>query len=187
MASRSFSAAETEIAGLYVVQMKQFEDERGTIREFYRESDFVAAGLPSLGSWVQVNLTASHRGAIRGLHGETMQKFVGVAAGEAFGVYLDPRPDSPTFGKVVTVTLRPGTGVLVANGLCNGFQATGPDMTEYFYCFDQEWMPGMSGVAVSPFDPDLGIEWPIAIDVNNRAAVSEKDANAPRLRDLKLR
>ena len=187
MPNQPFSAVETQIAGLYVVQMKQFEDERGTIREFYRESDFLAAGLPSLGTLVQMNLTASNQGAIRGLHGEAMRKFVGVAAGEAFGAYLDPRPDSPTYAKVVTLTLRPGTGVLVSAGLCNGFQATAPGATEYFYCFDEEWKPDMAGVAVSPFDSDLAIPWPIAIDRSNRALVSEKDATAPHLREAVLR
>ena len=83
VANQTLSARETEISGLYVIEMKQFEDERGTVREFYRESDFLAAGLPSLGAWVQVNLTATRQGAVRGLHGEATQKFVGVASGEA--------------------------------------------------------------------------------------------------------
>ena len=179
-----FSARETEISGLYVIEMKQIEDERGTVREFYRESDFVAAGLPSLGAWVQVNLTATGRGAVRGLHGEATQKFVGVASGEAFGVYLDPRPESPTYAKVVTILLAPGTGVLVGRGLCNGFQATAPGITEYLYCFDQEWQPDMAGVSVSALDPDLAIPWPIAIDPSSRHLISEKDANLPRLCDL---
>jgi dTDP-4-dehydrorhamnose 3,5-epimerase len=186
MPNQPFSVEPTEIAGLFVVQMKQFEDERGTVREFYRESDFLAAGLPSLGNTVQINLTASHQGVIRGLHGEAMQKFVAVAGGEAFGAYLDPRPTSPSRGKVVTVALRPGMGVLVENGLCNGFQAVAPGVTEYLYCFDEEWAPGMAGVSVSPFDPDLAIPWPIAIETTNRALVSAKDAAAPHLHDLGL-
>jgi len=182
--NQPFSARETEISGLYVIEMKQFEDERGTVREFYRESDFVGAGLPSLGPWVQMNLTATAHGALRGLHGEETQKFVGVASGEAFGAYLDPRRGSPSYGRVVTVALTPGTGVLVGRGLCNGFQAVAPGVTEYFYCFDEEWQPNMAGVSVSALDPDLAIAWPIAIDPAVRRLISEKDATLPRLRDL---
>ena len=63
--------------GLVVLTMKQVTDDRGTVREFYRESAFVDAGLPSLGPWVQVNVTETRRGAIRGLHGEDMHKLVG--------------------------------------------------------------------------------------------------------------
>ena len=47
--------------------------------------------------------------------------------------------------------------VLVPAGVCNGFQALA-DATQYLYCFDAEWVPGMSGVAVHPLDPALGIE-----------------------------
>jgi dTDP-4-dehydrorhamnose 3,5-epimerase len=179
-----FSARTTSIEGLFVVQMKQITDERGTVREFYRRSDFEQAGLPAPEAWLQVNVTASRRGAIRGLHGEAMTKFVSVAAGSAFGVYLDARPGSPTFGEVVTVELELGTGVVVSEGICNGFQATGEGVTQYAYCFDHEWEPAMDGVAVNPFDPDLGIAWPIEIARDDRSLLSEKDAHLPPLRSM---
>jgi dTDP-4-dehydrorhamnose 3,5-epimerase len=178
-----FAAQSTSIEGLFIVEMKQITDERGTVREFYRQSDFEAAGLPAPDRWLQVNVTASGRGAIRGLHGEAMTKFVSVVAGTAFGVYLDARPESPTFGEVVTVDLDLGTGVVVSSGICNGFQATGDGITQYAYCFDHEWGPQMDGVAVNPFDPALAIAWPIEIDREDRSLLSEKDAALPPLSD----
>jgi dTDP-4-dehydrorhamnose 3,5-epimerase len=75
-------------------------------------------------------------------------------------------------------------GVLVGAGICNGFQATAPAATQYLYCFDQEWSPTMPGVSVSPIDPDLGIAWPIPIDLEDRSLLSAKDAGLPQLRDL---
>ena len=84
----------------------------------------------------------------------------------------------------MTVRLTPGIGVLVGRGLCNGFQAVAPGVTEYLYCFDEEWQPNMAGVSVSAFDPDLAITWPIPVDRDARHLLSEKDANLPRLRDL---
>jgi dTDP-4-dehydrorhamnose 3,5-epimerase len=174
----------TDIDGLYVIRMKQVTDERGTVREFYRESAFREAGLPSLGPWVQVNLTETGHGAIRGLHGELLVKLVAVAEGEAFGAYVDARSDSPSRGKVVTVTLTKGTQVLVPAGVCNGFQAVGPGATQYLYCFDAEWVPGMAGVAVNPLDPELAIRWPVAVDPSDAAQLSAKDAGLPRLADL---
>ena len=179
-----FASHSTAIEGLFRVDMKQIEDERGIVREFYRQSDFKNAGLPAPERWLQVNVTATKLGAIRGLHGEAMMKFVSVVAGTAFGVYLDARPGSVTFGHVETVELRLGVGVVVAPGICNGFQATGEGITQYAYCFDKEWEPVMDGVAVNPFDPALGINWPIEIDRSDRSLLSEKDASLPFLAEL---
>jgi dTDP-4-dehydrorhamnose 3,5-epimerase len=122
--------------------------------------------------------------AIRGLHGEQTNKFVGVVAGGAFGAYLDARPTSPTYGKVETVALHQGVGVLVSAGICNGFQAAAPGTTQYLYCFDQEWQPGMAGTSVNPLDRDLAIRWPIVIDPSDRTLLSEKDAALPCLSEL---
>ena len=59
-----FEVRPTAIVDLFVIQMKQVRDERGVVREFYRESAFRDAGLPSLGPWLQVNITESRHGAI---------------------------------------------------------------------------------------------------------------------------
>lgn len=179
---REMAVHGTSIGGLWISASKQVSDERGTIREFFRASAFESAGLP-VGPWLQVNVTESRAGAVRGLHGEQMHKVVGVAHGEVFGAYVDARPRSATFGTVVTEHLAPGTQVLVPPGVCNGFQAL-TDGSQYLYCFDVEWSPGMAGVSVSPFDPDLAIPWPLPVDVDDPELVSAKDRNAPLLRDL---
>ena len=161
----------TDIDGLSIITMKQVRDERGVVREFYRASSWAEHGLPSLGPWLQMNVTETRQGAVRGLHGEDMFKLVAVAAGEAFGAYVDTRPSSSTFGKVVTAQLVAGTQVLVPKGVCNGFQSVTD--TQYLYTFDAEWQPGMAGTAVHPLDPALGIEWPL------EPVLSEKDAAQP--------
>ena len=166
---------ETEIEGLLVFDMKQVSDERGTVREFFRESAY-----PDLGAWKQINITESHHGAIRGLHGESMTKLVACVSGEAYGAYLDARPDSTTYGKVVTINLTAGTQVLVPAGVCNGFQSVSDRGTQYLYCFTDEWRPGMAGTAFNPLDDGLGISWPVPVDVTNPAQVSTKDAGAPK-------
>lgn len=174
-----FEVRPTDIAGLCLLQMKQVRDERGTVREFYRESAFAEAGLPSLGPWVQINVTETVQGAVRGLHGEATDKLVAVAAGEAFGAYVDTRADSPSFGRVVTASLGPGVQVLVPAGVCNGFQSVSPGVTQYLYAFSAEWSPGMPGTALNPLDRALQIPWPLAIDPDNRVQISAKDAAAP--------
>lgn len=168
----------TAIDGLLVVTMKQVNEDRGVVREFFRASSY-AEPLAGLGAWQQINVTESKHGAIRGLHGESMVKLVSCVAGEAFGAYLDSREDSRTYGQVVTVPLRPGTQVLVPAGVCNGFQSVSESGTQYVYCFTDEWKPGMSGTAFSPLDTGLGIDWPVQVDPGNPSQVSAKDAAAP--------
>ena len=180
---KPFTALESKIDGLKIINVKMVTDDRGTVRELYRESEHMVILPNSVSNWKQVNLTRTKQGAVRGLHGEAMSKLVTVAVGSVFGVYVDTRPDSKTFGAVETVHITPGIQVFVPQGVCNGFQAL-EDNTEYLYFFDNEWVSGMAGTALTPFDSELKIDWPIPIDAENREQISEKDAKAPRLREL---
>lgn len=172
----------TDIEGLLLFTLKQVRDERGTVREFFRASAYTEAG-PDVGDWRQINVTESGYGAVRGLHGEAMTKLVACVSGEAFGAYLDARPDSPTYGALVTVPLVPGVQVLVPAGVCNGFQSLSERGTQYLYCFTEEWRSGMAGTAFSPLDDKLGLHWPIPIDAGDPTQISAKDAGAPRFSD----
>ncbi len=119
---------------------------------------------------------------MRGIHAEEMHKLVGVASGEAFGVWVDLRP-GPGFGQLVTLPLVQGVQVLVPPGVGNGLQAL--TACEYLYCFDQEWQPGMAGACVHPLDPDLAIGWPQPVDPTDPAQLSTKDAAQPSLAQLR--
>ena len=181
MSFREVEAEETAIAGLLVVRPHTIDDERGVGRELFRASAFDALGARGFGPWLQLNLTETVRGALRGMHGEEMTKLVGIASGAAFGAWVDARRESPTCGTVVTRPLERGTLVLVPPRVCNGFQATAEEPTQYLYCFDREWAPDLPGVAVHPLDPGLGIPWPIDPPI-----LSEKDAAQPTLADALL-
>ncbi|MBA3605236.1 MAG: dTDP-4-dehydrorhamnose 3,5-epimerase family protein [Acidimicrobiia bacterium] len=181
--SVEFAHRRSVIDGLLVLTMKQVRDERGTVCELFRRSAFEAAGVAPLRQFAQINVTGSGRGVIRGLHAEAMTKLVAVVAGEALGAYVDLRPDSPTRGTVETVELVAGTQVLVPDGVANGFQSL-VEATLYAYCFDDEWQPGMVGLACDPLDPALGIAWPLPIDPTDRALLSAKDADLPSLAEV---
>lgn len=169
----------TAIDGLMRITTRTITDERGTVREFFRTSGFAAAGVDVPEHWAQINLTWTQHGALRGLHGEAADKLIGIAAGSAFGAWVDARPASPTFGQVVTAHLHVGVQFFVPAGVCNGFQATSDEGCEYLYCFGVEWRPDMAGIAMTPLDPALAIAWPIAVDASDPAQLSVKDAAAP--------
>lgn len=172
-----FTTRPATIDGLVIITMKQVTDERGTVRELFRRSAFAAAGTP-LAQIDQINLTLTHVGAVRGMHAEEMTKLVAVAHGHARGVYVDVRPGSSTFGCVDDVDLEPGVQVLVPSGVANGFQALAP-ATQYAYCFDQEWSPGMPGCAFTPLDALVIDRWPLPIDPDDPSQISVKDRSAP--------
>jgi len=170
----------TEIDGLVVIEARATTDERGTIRELFRASDLAHAGI-EVGRFLQINLTETIPGAIRGLHGEDMTKLVSVVEGSVFGAYVDVRPSSPSSGRVVTRLLARGDVVVVPAGVCNGFQSLGDRPSQYVYCFDAEWAPVMPGAAVNPLDPELGISWPVPPDPS---LVSVKDRSLPSLQTV---
>ena len=50
-------AVPTAIDGLYIITMKQVTDERGTVRELFRQSAMDSTSLPQFGPWKQINAT----------------------------------------------------------------------------------------------------------------------------------
>lgn len=179
-----FAVETTGIAGLLVARMTQVKDGRGTIREFFRGSSWADAGvvvpLPA-----QVNITETVQGAVRGMHAEHVTKLVAVAAGEAAGRYLDLRDGSSTWGRVEKVSLVPGVEVLVPAGVANGFQAVAPGATQFLYGFSAEWRADLPGLAVTPLDQGVGLDWPLPLDRDDLTRISAKDATAPTLASLR--
>jgi dTDP-4-dehydrorhamnose 3,5-epimerase len=177
-----FTATPTEIDGLYTVSFKVIEDSRGSVMEFYRQSDFQAAGLPSLGERPQVNAPLTVKGAVRGIHAESAHKLVSVASGKVYAVIVDLRKDSVTAGKWLGFELERGQGLFVSKGLGNSFQSVSDEPSTYLYYFETEWVPGMPGLACNPLDPDLAINWPIAEGAV--MIISDKDRANPSLKDI---
>jgi dTDP-4-dehydrorhamnose 3,5-epimerase len=177
----TFEAQPTSIEGLYTTELKVFPDDRGSVMEFYRQSDFEAAGLPSLGDRPQVNAPITVKGAVRGIHGELAHKYVAVAAGKVFAAIVDFRGDSPTKGEHLTFTLERGQGLFVSKGLGNSFQSISEEPSVYLYYFETEWEPGMPASACNPLDPTLAIDWPIG--ENEGMIISDKDRQNPPLEE----
>ena len=97
----------TEIDGVFIIEPKIFEDDRGYFFESYNEAEFIKNGISN--RFVQDNQSKSSYGVIRGLHcqlGDHSQaKLVRVLQGKVLDVAVDIRKGSPTFGKHVAVEL----------------------------------------------------------------------------------
>lgn len=181
MNQTTFVSEKTDIEGLYKITYKQFFDDRGSVMEFYRHSDFDAAGLPSLGERPQVNAPLTEKGALRGIHAEFAHKLVSLASGKIYAVIVDLRKDSPTAKKWLGFHLGRGQGLYISKGLGNSFQSTSNEPSIYLYYFEQEWKPDMPGTACNPLDPELAIDWPIK--EGGGMIISEKDKNNPTINE----
>ena len=95
-----FKFRKTDIDGMFVVEPKVFEDNRGYFMETYHENDFEKAGHDL--TFVQDNQSKSSKGVLRGLHLQLKYpqgKLVRVIRGKVFDVGVDLRGDSSTYGK----------------------------------------------------------------------------------------
>ncbi len=176
-------AKPTTIQGLWTVSFKVIPDNRGSVMEFYRQSEFEAAGLPTLGDRPQLNAPMSIKGTLRGIHAEYAHKLVSVASGKVYAVIVDLRNDSETFGKWEGFELERGKGLFISKGLGNSFQSTSDEPSIYLYYFETEWTPTMPGVSCNPLDQDLAISWPISYQ--NGMIISEKDMQNPSFQKIK--
>lgn len=182
---RPMSVRPTGIEGLFQIQLKVIEDERGSVMEFYRQSEFEMTELPTLDERPQLNAPLTKKGAVRGIHAEFAHKMVAVAAGKVYAVIVDLRKDSPTAGQWEGFELSRGQGLFITKGLGNSFQSVSDEPSVYLYYFEKEWVPGMPGVSCNPLDPDLAIDWPIA--EGNGMIISDKDRNNPSLKEVLLK
>ena len=58
----------TDIQGVYIIEPRIFQDERGYFFESYNENEFIKNGI--LNRFVQDNQSKSSYGVVRGLHWE---------------------------------------------------------------------------------------------------------------------
>lgn len=157
---------QTPIQGLLFIQHTRAHDERG----FYAE----LAHIPEIERITkqsfpikQLNVSQSVQNVIRGFHAENWNKLATVMTGSCFCAWADLRPSSPTFKQAVTMQLGVSNNsifgsVFIEKGIGNSFCVTsGP--VNYVYAVDQLYADrDTSGdVAISLFDPELAIEWPI--------------------------
>ncbi len=172
---------ETPIPGLLVVDLPMPGDNRGWFKENWQRAKMTALGLPDFGP-VQNNMSFNApAGATRGLHAEPWDKYVSVATGRIFGVWVDLR-DGDSFGAQFSAEMGPEKAVYVPRGVANGYQAL-EDGTAYTYLVNEHWSPEAraSYTYLNLADETAAVAWPIPLE---QAEISDADRAHPRLSDV---
>lgn len=165
---------ETSISGLLIVEPKIWKDDRGYFFESFNKKAFADAGITA--DFVQDNQSFSHRGTLRGLHGQAnpfaQGKLVRVIQGRVIDVAVDIRKDSPTYGQSVSIELSAENFKMfwVPPGFLHGF-ATLEDNTVFTYKVTNLYSK-VSEIGVRWDDPTLNIDWGLN---NDEVILSEKD------------
>jgi len=169
----------TEIEGPIIIEPVIFEDDRGYFFESFSQRDF-EDNVCKL-TFVQDNESFSKkRGVLRGLHyqkGEFAQaKLVRVVQGRVLDVAVDIRPDSPTYGKYVSVELSSDNKRLffIPKGFAHGYLVR-EDNTIFQYKCDEYYAPQSEGSYIWN-DKTFCIDWGIE---KKDIILSEKDSKAP--------
>jgi len=176
----------TNLQDVKIIEPAVFGDHRGFFTESYSEQDFKEAGITY--NFVQDNHSLSTQpGVLRGLHfqkGEAAQtKLIRVVSGVVLDVIVDIRKGSPTYGKWEGYLLSEFNHrqLLVPKGFAHGFVTLTPNVNFLYKCDNYYNAEADAGIAFD--DPDLAIEWPIALD---KAILSDKDKNHPTLKEFEV-
>ena len=132
---------------------------------------------------MQDNHSRSRRGTLRGIHFQThpgQGKLVRVARGRVLDVAVDLRRGSPTFGEWESFELDDVRGhqLWIPIGFGHGFCVLSDEADFVYKCTAYYDAATESGISFA--DPDVGIEWPRAVEL----LYSERDRNAPRLAEI---
>ena len=172
---------QTDLPGVVILEPAVFGDNRGWFMESWSLGKMQDAGLNY--DFVQDNHSYSaQKGVLRGIHfqnnPEAQAKLVRCTRGAVLDVAVDLRKGSPTYKKWVAVELSAENKrqLLIPRGFGHGF-VTLTDDVEFLYKADNLYNAAADR-SIRYNDPELAIDWGIINPV-----VSEKDANAPFLKD----
>ena len=167
----------TNIEGVWIIEPKVFNDNRGYFYEVWKQADF-DENIGYHVEFIQDNESKSSFGVLRGLHyqrGEYSQaKLVRVLKGKVLDVAVDLREDSPTLGKYAMVELSEENKrqFFIPRGFAHGFLVLS-DEAIFTYKVDNLYAP-QSEVSLRWNDETVGIDWPIDI---KDIVISDKDLN----------
>lgn len=163
------------IAGVHIVRLRTFEDERGRFSETFRREWFPETDW----SRMQSNRSDSVAGVLRGLHYHFKQVDYWYALrGRLRAGLVDLRASSPTYGKTQMIDMgeENNVGLFIPIGVAHGFAAL-EDCTLIYYVNNYYDSTDEYGVAWD--DPQLKLDWGVSQPI-----LSERDLNNPKMADI---
>ena len=174
-------AVPLSLSGVYLIEPKVFDDERGLFFESFNQKQFEEA-IGKAVSFVQDNHSRSVKNVLRGLHYQIQRpqgKLVRVVQGEVFDVVVDLRESSPTFGQWIGQVLSAANRrqLWIPEGFAHGFVVLS-DSAEFLYKTTDYYAPEYERCLLWN-DAALGIVWPVGV----QPILSAKDAKGLAFRE----
>jgi dTDP-4-dehydrorhamnose 3,5-epimerase len=175
----------TPLPGVLEIQPQKNCDDRGFLVETWNMERYRAGGIHV--DFVQDNMSFSrHRGTVRGLHFQlpphAQAKLVTCLSGRILDIAVDLRPDSPHFGRHISLELsaEKGNQMYVPEGFAHGFCTLTKDCL-VAYRLSNTYAP-QAERSLAFDDPELGINWPIT---REQAHLSDRDRTALSWADIR--
>lgn len=173
---------EVDIDAVLILEPTVFKDSRGLFLESFNHNRF-KADIGENFSFVQDNLSYSHKNVLRGLHFQAppyaQGKLIQVLQGSVIDIAVDLRKASNTFGKHIKVEIssKNHRQLWVPPGFAHGFVAL-EDHTIFSYkCTNYYSKEHEMDLLWN--DVDLDIHWGIENPI-----ISEKDQNANKFKNF---
>jgi dTDP-4-dehydrorhamnose 3,5-epimerase len=173
---------ETKLAGAFIIDLERREDSRGYFARAFCQHEFEEHALKPVIAQANIGFNR-YKGTLRGMHFQfppaAETKLVRCTRGAILDIIVDLRPESPTFLEHVEVKLSAenGRALYVPERFAHSYQVL-EDTTETSYQVGEFYTPSAEG-GLSPFDPDLGLSWPLPV-----TDISDKDADWPPLSEV---
>ena len=154
---------------LKVYQGKKFDDNRGFLREIFRENVIKKKLVFSI-------VSKSNKNVLRGLHLQTKKaqdKFITVLKGRILDVAVDVRKGSRTFGKHYKILLSEKNSkfLFIPRGFAHGFLTLGKENYVLYSC--TQYRSSKFEKSIRFDDKNLKIKWPTVNPI-----ISNKDKKA---------
>lgn len=164
----------TSLDGVLLVQPPTVhEDVRGMFLETYNQALYRGAGIAA--EFVQDDLSLSHQGVLRGLHGDgETWKLVTCLYGRVYLLVLNWDAASPQYKKWESFVLSDYNHlqVLIPPRFANGYQVLSE--TAMFHYKQSTYYQPTGQFSLRWNDPALGLWWPLKTPV-----LSQRDSEAP--------
>ena len=161
-----------KIKGLKLIKSKIYRDNRGFLREVYKNKLLNDSFLFDVMSYSKKNV-------LRGLHIQTQKsqaKIITVTHGKILDVVVDLRKNSKTFGKYFSIVISTNSefSFYIPKGFAHGFLCLSKECTVNYRC--SQYRHKKSETTLNWDDKDVGVNWPI-----KKPILSTKDKNGKSL------